>query len=227
MTKKKQLVAFGCSHTFGHSLPDAHPPVTNQPSKFAWPQLLADELNMKCINKGKPGASTKTVLFNVVNYENYKSDSEVIILWPNADRNSILHKNKHGHLWSHDFLPGIIGMKFPQTYYDNLGMTFKEHQEFLKFYYERIHNDYDASFDMATRVSYVDNYLRRKHIIPIHLVADHFSILTDFKNMLPPMKVKEINWEKDFRIDLALDNQHPGINSNKLLAKNIKKWFFK
>ena len=230
MANRKRLFAFGCSHTFGHSLPDAHPPSESDgPSNFAWPQLLATDLGMKCFNLGKPGASPKRTLYNIVNCKDLKSDSVVIILWPNSNRNTRLLQKDHGGVIAHDFLPALLGMKFPSEHYEKIEMTHKEHQEFLTFYYEKLHNDYNASFDFATIVNTADNYLRRKHIIPIHIIADHDNrILVDkeFKHILAPMLVKQINWKKDFFIDHALDGSHPGLESNKLLAQNLKKWFF-
>ena len=229
MANRKRLFAFGCSHTFGHSLPDAHPP-RSVPSNFAWPQLLATDLGMKCSNRGKLGASPKRVLYNIVNCKNLKSDSVVIILWPNSNRNTRLLQKDDGEVVAHDFLPALLGMKFSSEFYEKIELNYKELQEFLTFYYEKLHNDYNASFDFATIVNTADNYLRRKHIIPIHIIAEHDNrILVDkeFKDILAPMLIKQINWKRDFLIDYALDGSHPGVESNKLLAQNLKKWFFK
>ena len=86
-----RLVAFGCSNTFGQALPDVwdykkNVSISKQgPSKYAWPQVLADKLNLECVNLGTPGASNKEVWFHIVNTEFKKSDI-VIILWPGRSR---------------------------------------------------------------------------------------------------------------------------------------------
>ena len=47
-----RLVTFGCSHTFGQALPDVWDSKKeehlfhNGASKYAWPQLLANKLNI-------------------------------------------------------------------------------------------------------------------------------------------------------------------------------------
>mgnify|MGYP003309481114 CR=1 FL=1 len=80
-----RLIAFGCSHTYGQALPDIwdhkkNKEITTQgPSKYAWPQILSDKLNLECINLGSPGASNKEVWFHIVNTEFKKSD--IVILW--------------------------------------------------------------------------------------------------------------------------------------------------
>ena len=45
-----RLVAFGCSYTYGHGLPDcimAKGRAGKRPSKFAWPYLLAKKLDKR------------------------------------------------------------------------------------------------------------------------------------------------------------------------------------
>jgi len=59
-----RLIAFGCSYTYGAGLEDCFtPPIGHGPipSKFAWPQLVANELNMECINMSSSGASNKEI----------------------------------------------------------------------------------------------------------------------------------------------------------------------
>ena len=63
-----RVIAFGCSFTFGHGLPDCFNPPKNPgkaPSKYAWPSLVANELNVKCINKSLPGSSNKRIWHNI------------------------------------------------------------------------------------------------------------------------------------------------------------------
>ena len=58
----KRLITFGCSNTYGHGLPDCHVPPNEagpNPSKVAWPQLLADRRGLECVNLGQPGGSNK------------------------------------------------------------------------------------------------------------------------------------------------------------------------
>ena len=59
-----RLVAFGCSLTQGQDLPDNYK--SQYPSKFSWPQILANKLNLQCINLGKGGASSKEILYKMI-----------------------------------------------------------------------------------------------------------------------------------------------------------------
>ena len=60
------LVAFGCSFTYGHGLPDCigEDGVSNgpTPSVLAWPNQLKTFCNFKTVdNQGEPGASNKII----------------------------------------------------------------------------------------------------------------------------------------------------------------------
>lgn len=83
-----RLVAFGCSYTYGSGLEDCFtPPIGHGPipSKFAWPQLVANELNMECINMSSPGASNKEILNTLLNF-NFDSSDVVIAMWTFVER---------------------------------------------------------------------------------------------------------------------------------------------
>ena len=62
-----RLVAFGCSQTWGSALPDVWGIKENQTihergvSKYAWPKLLANKLDVECVNLGIAGASNKEI----------------------------------------------------------------------------------------------------------------------------------------------------------------------
>jgi hypothetical protein len=68
----KRLVTFGCSNTYGQGLKDCSEPDLRAgplPSKFAWPQLLANHLKLECVNMSEPGASNKQLWWKTVNFE--------------------------------------------------------------------------------------------------------------------------------------------------------------
>jgi len=94
-----RLVAFGCSNTFGQALPDVWDEKLSKPidfelgpSKFAWPQILANKLNIECINLGYTGVSNKEIWWNIINYDFQKTDI-VIIFWSWFDRTCIIEKD--------------------------------------------------------------------------------------------------------------------------------------
>lgn len=222
--KKSHLVAFGCSHTYGQDLPDNCG--FKHPSNYAWPKLLADLLGKTCVNLGNPGASPKEVSHIITCYKfESKKTPTVIIQWPNIDRWCILPNREHRPRIN--MLPRAFGKDFPQIYYDALGITRERYQNILNFYYSEIHHEYDSSFDLVTHMCFIDSYLRKKGIIPIHLIPQHYKIETVHKELIKELAVKYYNWKQHFQVDLALDQSHPGVESHKLFAKNIKNWFFK
>lgn len=69
MTKFKRIVAFGDSNTFGQGLPDIESNFDyNLPSKFAYPNLIGEELNLPIENLAIPGCGNQTILRLLCNY---------------------------------------------------------------------------------------------------------------------------------------------------------------
>ena len=79
-----RLVAFGCSYTYGEALPDCYDPATGRagphPSMFAWPKLLADKLNVECVNCGEPAFSNAAILSHILDFK-FCHDDICAILW--------------------------------------------------------------------------------------------------------------------------------------------------
>jgi len=81
-----RIISFGCSHTFGMGLQDVYlgnkkkfePP--NYPSMYAWPQIIANDLNLECINKGICAASNLQILNEIISFE-FNSLDKVYVLW--------------------------------------------------------------------------------------------------------------------------------------------------
>ena len=86
-----RLVAFGCSHTYGEGLKDCwvNGKAGKLPSKYAWPQLLADRLKRRCFNKSMEGASNKFIWHKILNTE-FTDKDIVVILWTYYNRTCIL-----------------------------------------------------------------------------------------------------------------------------------------
>jgi hypothetical protein len=96
-----QLHTFGCSITQGFALPDvvAQPLTPEQeqaldrdshwsdewldnPSKYAWPQVLADELNMPVVNHARRGSCFQQIARQcAVAQDQIEKDDTVIVMW--------------------------------------------------------------------------------------------------------------------------------------------------
>ena len=81
----ERLITFGCSHTYGHGLPDCiglekWSPGPS-PSKLGWVAQLAEALELPYSNYAEPGASVKEVALRFLD-QPIKENSLVVILWP-------------------------------------------------------------------------------------------------------------------------------------------------
>lgn len=102
------LFTFGCSHTFGMCLPDrgiSDKTKDNSEffptdytdvdavhgSKYVWGQVLAQKLNMKCVNRGVVGASIKETTWHFdQTCAIIKQGDIVCFLWPYLVRYTLL-----------------------------------------------------------------------------------------------------------------------------------------
>ena len=191
-----RLVAFGCSNTFGQGLPDWKRPNPN-PSKYAWPQILANKLNLSCCNLAKSGSSNKEIWYNIVNTK-FKKDDIVIILWSWYDRYCVLlnEKTLKQIHWN---------QKTPQA------TCFLKH----------LHNEYDMLIDFYLRCNHVQSLLENKIKLVKHIkqkTNTHTSAKLNW-NKINFLDVSIIDIMSDY--PLALDNLHPGHEAHKRFATMI------
>jgi|TARA_Y100000780_G_scaffold217326_1_gene221333 hypothetical protein len=200
-----KLIAFGCSNTFGQFLPDVwneetELPIDDEgPSQFAWPQILADKLNLKCCNFGEPGISNKEIWYNIVNGESFfEIDDIVIICWTYSDRNCIIKSKEIKQL----------------RYWDTLDVESRS-------YYKYIHDYYDMSIDLYMRMNYIKYYLDKKNIFNYHIMLDEFCGPCKGNYLLRWNYVEFSNISFSRDLDKAKDNKHPGLESHKAFGTEI------
>ena len=140
-----RLVAFGCSFTWGCGLSDVwnvekNKGIFNQgPSKYAWPQVLADKLNLECINLGIPGASNKEIWYNIVNAE-FENDDIIIILWSHFNRYCFIQKNKIMQLGTWMVIDRLRRWR-----------SHPKQREQSKTFFKYFYNEYDMLLDFYLR----------------------------------------------------------------------------
>lgn len=114
-----RLVAFGCSYTYGHGLPDCHLG-TNlpgpKPSDLAWPSVLAKLLELEVVNRSNPGASNLHILWNLLNFK-FKKDDICVVLWTHLHRHvySVLTENPSESKWDEGGLEAMQEMQIDET----------------------------------------------------------------------------------------------------------------
>ena len=212
-----RLVTFGCSNTAGEGLDDAittgNPGQPDRPSMFAWPQLLADQMNLENINMAQGGSSNKQITWTIQNFD-FQKDDVVVIMWSMPNRWCLITDNRNT-----DNLPKLnkIGpwkvrkkIKFAKTTSD--------------YYYKHLYNEFDSLVDTYTRIDYVSNMLNNLSIKNFHAMCrdDHLAIT----------KEKILNWQTtkflettihNSTVDVAADHEHPGYASHRLIAEKIHK----
>lgn len=96
-----RIVAFGCSHTYGSCLEDCvvfsdeHQMYLpkDEPSKLAWPSILGQLMSLGVINKSRPGASNKEILWSLLHYKDFSNSDIVIIQWTHLTRHLIINES--------------------------------------------------------------------------------------------------------------------------------------
>ena len=205
-----RLIAFGCSITYGHGLPDCYqanriPGPT--PSVSAWPSLLAKELGLECINLGECGSTNKGILMKILGAK-YKPGDIVVILWTFHQRASLFEDNGTRL----DIIPALTT--------DQLA---------LDFY--KVHGDFDLKMQSLFDIIHANSFLRSKNI-EVH----NFSVDAGFEKFLRVRRpfidsvlIRFMSYGEHWPIDYAPDGKHPGTQSHKILAaymlqyKNLQK----
>ncbi len=209
-----RLVAFGCSHTYGQALPDVWDHENNKDiwlesdrdklisSKYAWPQILANKLNIKCDNNGRPGASNKEIWWNIVNYDFQKTDV-VIILWS-------FPYGRHA----------IITKKELEYFNINENKTFEGKQK-CNIYFKYIYDEHDATLDSYLRINHIEMFLKDN----IKLIKHYYPGLVTEYDLFKPSWNKVNILEKFpgpiYDKDRAFDGCHPGPESHKAFAMAV------
>jgi len=79
-----KLYAFGCSWTYGQNTSDWYKN-REVPSARAWPQLIANKLDLTCVNLAKSGASNDYILHTILKYCNNFTNHDLVLVmmtWP-------------------------------------------------------------------------------------------------------------------------------------------------
>jgi hypothetical protein len=222
-----RLIAYGCSYTYGHSLDDCVDPDNEAlpgsvPSKFAYPQQVADALGIdECVNRAVPGSGNFNILLQLLDYD-YRPDDVVIVMWTNFYRAAIIQQDSSVVNLNHwlitgepsnpsfrNFLVDYIrrGTDLTREKYKNIA---------LKFY--DIHSDKHLMTTAWMYMDYAKLHLDRLNIKNLQLSHSVWN-LKDCLTSDPRDSTHDFN---EF-IDVGVDKIHPGIKTHTLWAKEILK----
>ena len=209
----RRLFAFGCSNTYGEGLPDCWQPEIHlygeEPSKLAWPQLLADDLNLECRNIAIPGCSNKHITNRMLNTdleEKFTKDDTVVFLWTYFSRSCFFQEEgKPRRLM-------VADLKNPYIK--------RENQKWQRRYFKEYYTEIDSLIDNYTRFNFAKMYLDKKGIKNYHFTCHE---PWDTKDITAPRWSEVVFPEIRFNFNLprALDNMHPGIEAQREMASDI------
>jgi hypothetical protein len=195
-----RLVAFGCSLTYGHHLPDS--------KTQSWPGQLARLLDLECVNNSVPGASNIEILSSILLFD-FEPTDIVVVGWTYPERDLIFKKTN----WFLKMLNWGDHIRV-QVGYKN-----SETKLWLK-----LHNEYDLLVRSGMYMHHAELYLDSQGLKQHHIRTYPDRILGPTPL---PISFKELKYfYKDFKflwIDKALDNNHPGINSHMEAANKLFK----
>ena len=147
-----RIIAFGCSYTYGHGLTDCleNDKITQgpEPSKLAFPSLLAKQLNCETVNLGKSGNSNKEIWHDILTFK-FQENDIAVITWTYFSRFCIIKSNsiKRINPW-------------------------KEEE---KLFYMNYSNRHDMMLDFYGRLNHVSSYLNNIGIKNYNFVIEEYS----------------------------------------------------
>lgn len=188
-----RIVAFGCSYTYGHGLPDCleDDKITQgpNPSNLSFSALLAKQLNYQCVNLGKSGNSNKEIWHDVLNFKFQEKDIAVIT-WTYFSRFCIIKSDK-------------IKRINPWT---------KEE----KLFYMNYSNRHDMVLDFYGRLNHINSYLNSIDI-------KNYNFVIEYPDTDEPRWNRTDILAKFEMLDKAGDNCHPGVISHAKFSDDIYK----
>ena len=228
------LYTFGCSNTRGDALDDIWDSTTKvsmhqgdgyYPSKYAWPQLLADKLNLNCINCGTSGASNKEIWHKLVTTDINKNDT-VVVQWTFIDRYYVIDGKQYNT--DNQILPWKGHRPTTMDQRDKRQLARND------AFYEFLHTDTDVLYDVNLRIAHADLYAKQQGFKIFHITCivegntlgiqllpfNHAKIL---KTSIQHIQ----NETQSCANDRNKTGGHPGILAHKIHADNIYNEIFK
>ena len=196
-----RLITFGCSHTYGQALKERE--------TQAWPYIVADKLNLECINEGQMGASITMMYHKLMNFD-YQQGDKVICLWSYPNRRHFYESKEEFK----DVLP------FQATHPEK---TTEEKHLRAAAYYDLIFTKYGNRFENRMMIHHSYNYLKSLGVKSYHTyVLNYEDPSLYFESRAGRVPYLKANWNNTwYNGDRGDDNSHGGVGVHKLFAKQI------
>jgi len=189
-----RLIVFGCSLAYGVGLEDCWPNTT-KPSKHCWPQLVADAMGLKLINKAIPGASNKRIWYTISKFK-FKPNDVVIVSWTFPNRHSIISSPWKIHELHHNLM---------------------EVDPVSETYFKDIYSTYDSYVTSKLLIDHANRLLLEKNVTIYNLIVEKYfkHLMGDYKVLPLYMGVYEELYPR------ALDGNHLGVAGHTAFATDF------
>ena len=197
-----RLIAYGCSYTQGAQLDDNYklPTYPSVPSKFAWPQVLADKLGLTCVNRAEGGSGNLEILWKILNSEHVSTDT-VCIGWSHFNRDIVFDVDNTREYFK-EYIRVLDNMRLFKTWLQT-------------------HSEHDVTMRTWINVHHANCFLKMQGVKVYNLFCGFDSNVATKPEIL---KIDNIIDVKFVNVDYGHDNSHPGIKSNSNLADSIYKY---
>ena len=212
----KRLLTYGCSNTYGESLPDCLPTGNEKdrmppPSQFAWPKVLSQKLRRECVNLSRSGSSNKEIHLRIVETD-FKEDDIVVVLWTHHNRSCFIADTtaSNGKPIINKLLPGWIEKR------SNIP---KWRRIYNQGYYELYHTNENARYESQISIDHAYKHLEAKGIKNFHFTFDGKVISSKIFNTYSwfTAPVNNLNLIED----VGQDGYHPGLLAHVDIAEKM------
>lgn len=203
-----RIIAVGCSFTYGQYL-DTDSPACTQPSLQAWPNIVAQHFDADCVNMGWPGGSPRYCMVRLLDFQ-FQPGDVACILWPSIFRHYITTDFDRTDHWI-DAVPDLA----------NAAQHFvPQHKNYQRWWKRGYSNLSDRECDAWTAKHCVRLYLKDQGVPVVEYSVGYrqdveYRVREQFATPWIPVFP---NWNECY-IDLARDNNHPGVKSHQLFAE--------
>jgi len=196
-----RVVAFGCSFTCGHGLPDLWDYKSSKyidgVSTKSWPAQVAKLLNVEIVNCAWAGSSNKEILYKILNFE-FEPNDIVLINWTVVQRSAIIRENSILQLSVHNKKVNMTSNIWNEYIAENVDLTFESHTAYMLAHL----------------------FLDRLNIYHRHLFLEHIDEFNEFAKNDTTIPVR-LDWKN---CSVGVDGSHPDYATYTEYANKIHAW---
>lgn len=235
---KKILLVSGCSFTANNFRSTYHPDMDCSWKK--WPQLLAEELDMDCINLAESGSGNEFIYSSIIDQIETMDKSSiglVIPAWSQCHRRDYqMHYNRHDRVvWRHEMFDLLGDIKYWIKKSFRIYSSFQKYCEYYKIPYKQIqmielYKDHIKSTSREQHMSWKDIQRERQKYDEFAKSSIYYNKLKNFIGGNP----KVIESLEDDLLDrkngggrhqtwfsISKEDSHPSKTGHKAIAKYI------